>query len=155
GGEVVRGGAGGKEKFAVGVEPESAGHRLGGNPPGLAQLSGRPVDCKPGDAVMAAIADIEKPAGWCPAELRAGMAHSLTGRQRRDLLRRRQGAGSAVEPVGGYAASLLVGEIDAVERRVENIVPRPEAVAGVEPERRILAEPPGLRVKAELRDEIG
>src|SRR5439155_633327 len=87
------------------------------------QAPGRWVDGEPGDAVVAAVADIEEPARRRQMDLRTGVAHGHTLGQRADRSHDGEGAGGAIDAVGRHAASLLVGEIGEIERGMEAIVP--------------------------------
>jgi hypothetical protein len=87
-------------------------------------------------------------------DLRAGIAHGDALGQRGDRSHDGEGAGGAIDAVGGHAAPLLVGEIGEVERGMEAIVPRPDRPRRVELERGVGTQPSGGRVEPKLRDEV-
>ena len=78
------------------------------------QTAGGGIDGEPGDAVVAAVADIEEAPRRRQMDLRAGIPLRVPGGQGADRLHGREGARRTVEAIGGDAAALLVGEVDEV-----------------------------------------
>src|SRR6516164_10708885 len=105
------------------VQAKGAGDRLGRGMPGRRQSSGS-VDGEPGDAVVAAVADIEVSPRRCQMDLRAGVPSGEPARQARDRLHGGEGAGRSVQTIAGDGAALLIGEIDDILARMEAIVAR-------------------------------
>src|ERR1700730_9258601 len=103
-------------------------YRLGPHMAGRRQQPGIGCDPEPGDAVVPAIADIEKPGRRGQVNLRARVTGVEAGRQGRDRLQRRQRAAIWVDPIRRDAAALFVRKIDKVEAWVKTVVPWPDEV---------------------------
>src|SRR5262249_17879557 len=137
------------------IETKGGGDRLGRSVPGRRQASRRAIDREAGDAVVAAVADVEEPTGRREVDLRTGIAHGDSIWQRSSRLHGGQRPRGAIDAVGRDATPLLVREVCAVERGMKAEVTRPDGFARLELRRRVGAEAPAGRIEAELRDEIG
>src|SRR5207237_8862375 len=81
------------------VETESAGNRFGRYVSDRRQMTGGGVDGEPGDAVMAAIADVEEFPRGCQVDLGAGIPCGVPVGQGTDGLHDRERARRSVEAI--------------------------------------------------------
>jgi hypothetical protein len=100
------------------------------------------VDGEPGDAVVAAIGQIEELPRRRQVDLGAGVPCGEPGGQARDGLHGREGTGRTVEPIARDAAALLVGEVDEIQGRMKTVVARTGAFGGLDPCRRMAVRRP-------------
>jgi hypothetical protein len=141
--------------MARGVDSERCRDGFGRYMPDRRQLPTIGTDGEPGDAVVPPVADIEELSRRREVDLRTRVAHGLPGGQRCDRLHRRESACRPVQAIAGYAAALLVREVDEIEARMETIVAWAEASGRFDPEWRIGGQMAGLRIEPELRNKIG